>query len=287
MLGVIGGSGVYALPGLAAGEAVNVETPFGPPSGPIRVGKIGGTDIAFLPRHGPGHRYSPTDLPYRANVYALKALGVTHLMSISAVGSLREELPPRTRVVPDQIVDRTLQRPRTFFGDGVVAHVGLGDPYCRLLRAALEGAGDANNTPVYAGGTYICIEGPQFSTRAESNLYRSWGASVIGMTAMPEARLAREAELCYAILALVTDYDVWHEEEADVSVEMVLGHLRANAEAAGGIVRALAEGGLPDRECGCSTALDGAVMTDRALINDADRARLGVIGARVLPPVGR
>ncbi len=286
MLGVIGGSGVYALAELAAGESVEIETPFGAPSGPLRIGRIGETDVAFVPRHGPGHRFSPSDLPYRANIYALKAIGVTHLLSISAVGSLQESLPPRTRVVPDQIIDRTLARPRSFFEDGVVAHVGMADPYCPLLRPAVSRAGAANETPVHVGGTYVCIEGPQFSTRAESNLFRSWGASVIGMTAMPEARLAREAELCYATLALVTDYDVWHEDEDDVSVELVLGHLRANSEAAAGIVRALAEGGLPERRCGCAAALDGAVMTDPALIDDARRERLGVIGRRVLPPTG-
>jgi 5'-methylthioadenosine phosphorylase len=286
MLGVIGGSGVYALPELAEGESVAVGTPFGEPSGALRVGRIGRTDVAFVPRHGPGHRFSPTDLPYRANIYALKEVGVTHLLSISAVGSMQESLPPRSRVVPDQIIDRTVARPRTFFEDGVVAHVGMADPYCPLLRPAVSRAGATNGTPVHVGGVYVCIEGPQFSTRAESNLYRSWGASVIGMTAMPEARLAREAELCYATLALVTDYDVWHEDEEDVSVDLVLGHLRANAEAAAGIVRALAEGGLPERRCGCANALDGAVMTDPASIDDVRRARLGVIGRRVLSPVG-
>ena len=284
MLGVIGGSGVYALPELAAGDSVEMETPFGVPSGPLRVGRIGRTDIAFVPRHGPGHRFSPTDLPYRANVYALKLLGVTHVLSISAVGSLLEPLPPRTRVVPDQIIDRTVQRPRTFFEDGVVAHVGMADPYCPLLRSAVERAGAANDTPVHMDGTYVCIEGPQFSTRAESRLFRSWGGAVIGMTAMPEARLAREAELCYATLALVTDYDVWHDDERDVSVELVLEHLRANSAAAAGIVRVLAEAGVPDRGCGCGRALDGAVMTDPTAIDDETRRRLGVVGARLVPP---
>lgn len=286
MLGVIGGSGVYALPELAAGESIVVQTPFGAPSGPLRVGRIGATDVAFVPRHGPGHRFSPSDLPYRANIYALKEIGVTHVLSISAVGSLQEPLPPRTRVVPDQIIDRTLARPRTFFENGIVAHVGLADPYCPLLRPAVSRAGATNLTPIQSGGAYVCIEGPQFSTRAESNLFRSWGASVIGMTAMPEARLAREAELCYATLALVTDYDVWHDDEEDVSVDLVLGHLRANSAAAAGIVRALAADGLPARQCSCATALDGAVMTDPALIGNAQRSRLGVIGRRVLPPSG-
>lgn len=286
MLGVIGGSGVYALPDLVGAETIELPTPYGDPSGPIRVGRIDDARVAFVPRHGLGHRCSPTDVPYRANIYALKATGVTHLLSISAVGSLKEELPPRTRVLPDQIIDRTVARLRTFFDRGVVAHVGMADPYCPTFHQAIIRAGAANETPVHAGGVYVCIEGPQFSTRAESNLYRSWGGSVIGMTAMPEARLAREAELCYATLALVTDYDVWHEEEADVSVEMVIGHLRANAAAAAGIVRELARNGLPACGGACAHALDGAIMTDPTLIDDAERARLGVIGERVLEAAG-
>jgi 5'-methylthioadenosine phosphorylase len=285
MLGVIGGSGVYALPELAGGDSVPLDTPFGQPSGPPRIGRIGGTDVAFIPRHGPGHRFSPTDLPYRANIYALKELGATHVVSISAVGSLREDLPPRTRIVPDQIIDRTLQRSRSFFEGGVVAHVGMADPYCPLLRAAIEHAAAGNATPAATGGAYVCIEGPQFSTRAESQLFRSWGGAVIGMTAMPEARLAREAELCYATLALVTDYDVWHEEEQDVSVDLVLEHLRANSAAAAGIVRALAETGLPSRACQCARALDGAVMTAADLIDESARRQLGVIAARFFAAV--
>jgi 5'-methylthioadenosine phosphorylase len=286
MLGVIGGSGVYALEELAAGTEVAVATPFGAPSGPCRLGRVGETDVVFVPRHGPGHRYSPSDLPYRANVYALKALGATHVLSISAVGSLQERLPPRTRVLPDQIIDRTVQRPRTFFEGGVVAHVGLADPFCAMLRAAIAAAAEANATPAETGGTYVCIEGPQFSTRAESHLYRSWGGAVIGMTAMPEARLAREAELCYATLALVTDYDVWHDEEADVSVDIVLGHLRANAAAAAGIVRSVAARGLPARTCDCARALDGAVMTDPSVVDQGVRDRLGVVGSRIFAAPG-
>ena len=281
MLGVIGGSGVYQLEHLEAVEERVVSTPFGDPSGPIRTGRIGATPVAFIPRHGPGHRYSPTDLPYRANIFAMKEVGVTHLLSISAVGSLREEMPPRTRVLPDQIIDRTLRGDRSFFTDGIVAHVGLADPYCPLLRNAVGQAGSASGHPIEMGGTYICIEGPQFSTRAESNLYRGWGASVIGMTAMPEARLAREAELCSATLALVTDYDVWHESEEDVTVDLVLGHLRANSAAAASIIVALAEGGLPERGCKCGTALAGAIMTDPSLVTGSQRSVLGALGARV------
>ncbi|HEU5430695.1 MAG TPA: S-methyl-5'-thioadenosine phosphorylase [Thermomicrobiales bacterium] len=279
MLGVIGGSGIYRLAAGESFETIDLDTPFGCPSAPVARGAIGNTPVAFIPRHGEGHRFSPTTVPYRANIYALKALGVTHVVSVSAVGSLREDLPPRSIVVPDQIIDRTTNRPRTFFDRDIVAHVGLADPFCDALRGRLVAAASRAGQAVRTGGTYLCIEGPQFSTRAESRLYRSWGASVIGMTAMPEARLAREAELCYATLALVTDYDVWHDAEADVSVEVVLGHLRANAAAAAGIVRALGELGLPERACGCAAALAHAVMTDLKTVNEAERARLGVVGA--------
>lgn len=279
-LGVIGGSGVYGLPELADAERRSVETPFGTPSGDILIGEIGNTEVVFVPRHGAGHSHSPTNLPYRANIYALKSLGVTHVLSISAVGSLREELPPRTAVLPDQIIDRTVARDRTFFDQGVVAHVGLADPYCGVLSDHIRRHADATGHPVHPGGTYLCIEGPQFSTRAESNLYRAWGASVIGMTAMPEARLAREAELCYATLAMVTDYDVWHETEADVSVESVLSHLQANTEASAAVLRAVAAAGLPDRTCSCGDALRDAMMSAHDRGNDVQWDRLGVIVTR-------
>jgi 5'-methylthioadenosine phosphorylase len=286
MLGVIGGSGIYRLAAGETFETIDVDTPFGRPSAPVARGAIGSTPTAFIPRHGEGHRLSPTNVPYRANIYALKALGATHVVSVSAVGSLREDLPPRSIVVPDQIIDRTTNRTRTFFDRDVVAHVGLADPFCDALRDQLVTAAGAAGQAVRTGGAYLCIEGPQFSTRAESRLYRSWGASVIGMTAMPEARLAREAELCYAMLALVTDYDVWHEVEADVSVEVVLGHLRANSAAAADILRALGDLGLPERACGCAHALDHAVMTDLAVVSEADRQRLGVIGADLFGSAG-
>ncbi|HET7095647.1 MAG TPA: S-methyl-5'-thioadenosine phosphorylase [Thermomicrobiales bacterium] len=286
MLGVIGGSGIYRLAAGETFETVDLDTPFGRPSAPVARGAIGGTPVAFIPRHGEGHRFSPTNLPYRANIYALKALGVTHVVSISAVGSLRDDLPPRSIVLPDQIIDRTVNRPRTFFDRGVVAHVGLADPYCDVLSERLAEAAGRAGQAVRRGGAYLCIEGPQFSTRAESRLFRSWGASVIGMTAMPEARLAREAELCFAMLALVTDFDVWHGAEADVSVEVVAGHLQANSGAAAHILRALGEIGLPERACVCAQALDHAVMTEPAMVSDEDRRRLGVIGARTFGAVG-
>ena len=263
MLAVIGGSGIYDLENTGTGEIFTLDTPFGSPSGSIYKARSGATDVLFLTRHGAGHVYSPTTVPYRANVFALKQLGATHLLSLSAVGSLREELPPRTLVIPDQIIDRTVSRERTFFDSRIVAHVGIADPFCSHLRVAVAEAAVLAPRRAHRDGTYICIEGPQFSTRAESNLYRSWGASVIGMTAMPEARLAREAGLCYAMLAMVTDYDVWHDNEEDVSVEVVASNLQANGEAAREIVMQLAASGLPERSCGCNSALHHAIMTAR------------------------
>jgi 5'-methylthioadenosine phosphorylase len=266
MLAVIGGSGIYDLEETQQGETFEVETPFGRASDPLHMARIGQTDVLFLARHGAGHVYSPSSVPYRANVFALKELGATRLLSLSAVGSLREELPPRSLVTPDQIIDRTIRHERSFFESGVVAHVGMADPFCARLRAATGEAAELAGRPVRRDGTYVCIEGPQFSTRAESNLYRSWGATVIGMTAMPEARLAREAGLCYAMLAMVTDYDVWHDAEEDVSVEVVNSHLRANSESAREIIRQLVAGGLPERTCACGLALEHAIMTAPELI---------------------
>jgi 5'-methylthioadenosine phosphorylase len=266
MLAVIGGSGIYDLEETQQGETFEVETQFGRASDPLHMARIGQTDVLFLARHGAGHVYSPSSVPYRANVFALKELGATRLLSLSAVGSLREELPPRSLVTPDQIIDRTIRHERSFFESGVVAHVGMADPFCARLRAATGEAAELAGRPVRRDGTYVCIEGPQFSTRAESNLYRSWGATVIGMTAMPEARLAREAGLCYAMLAMVTDYDVWHDAEEDVSVEVVNSHLRANSESAREIIRQLVAGGLPERTCACGLALEHAIMTAPELI---------------------
>lgn len=277
VLGVIGGSGVYDLPELRQAKAEVIETPFGRTSGPVHRGRIGETELLFIARHGLGHVYTPTTVPYRANIYGLKELGATHLLSLSAVGSLRQELPPRTRVIPDQLIDRTVRREHSFFDSGIVAHVGIADPFCQRLQRAVEEAATEARQPVQSGGTYVCIEGPQFSTRAESNLYRSWDAAVIGMTAMPEARLAREAEMCFAMIALVTDYDVWHDSEADVSVEVVSSNLQANSDAAIEILKKLAERGLPERRCNCNSALDNAIVTAPGQITDEALAQVRLL----------
>ena len=232
LTGIIGGSGLYEMEGLTEVEEVEVETPFGPPSDRYIVGKLLGRPVAFLARHGRGHRLMPSELPFRANIYGLKKLGAEWIISISAVGSMREEIKPLDVVIPDQFFDRTKARISTFFGEGIVAHVGFADPFCPILSEVLYQAGMKAGAVVHRGGTYLCIEGPQFSTRAESRIYRSWGVDVIGMTNLQEAKLAREAELCYATLAMVADYDVWHESEEDVSVEMVVANLRRNAETA-------------------------------------------------------
>ena len=273
-LGFIGGSGLYDIEGLTDRLEVEISTPFGDPSDSIVTGSLDGARVAFLPRHGRGHRITPTEIPVRANIYALKSLGVERILSVSAVGSLKEELRPMDLVVPDQIIDRTKARVSTFFGDGLVAHVGFADPFCAHLRQdAMEASRDL--TTVHDGGAYVVIEGPQFSTRAESALYRSWGADVIGMTALPEAKLAREAEICYATLAFVTDYDVWREAEEDVSVEMVVANLMKNVETARAIIRNVAARVSKERECGCGTALETAIITRRDLISQKTRERLG------------
>lgn len=276
MLGIIGGSGLYDLPGLVAVEESVIETPFGMPSSPIVTGSIGSTRLAFIARHGRGHVFTPTEVPYRANIFALRSLGARHVLSVSAVGSLKESLPPRTAVIPDQVIDRTVHRSRTFFDNGVVAHVGMADPFCNSFRESIRVHTEDVTPNVAFGGTYLAIEGPQFSTRAESNLFRTWGASVIGMTAMPEARLAREAGLCYATLAMVTDYDVWHESEDDVTVEMVQRVLAENVEVGREVIRRLATDGLP--VCGhhCASALDNAVITSPDALSESARESLAL-----------
>jgi 5'-methylthioadenosine phosphorylase len=266
VIGIIGGSGFYNIAGMTDVRSVEVDTPFGKPSDPPLLGKLGGRDVAFIARHGKGHRYSPTHVPMRANIFALKQLGVTHLISVSAVGSMKEHIEPLHMVVPDQLFDRTVHRPRTFFDDGPVVHVAFAEPYCPDLRASLIEAALGAGATVHNGGTYICIEGPQFSTRAESIIYRSWGMSVIGMTALPEARLAREAEICYATLAMATDYDTWHPDHDSVTVDLVVSNLNKNVERARATIAALVPTIAATRSCTCVNALESSIMTMTDLI---------------------
>ena len=282
-IGIVGGSGLYDLEGLENIEEKTYETPYGSPSDALIHGTLGGAQLVFLPRHGKGHRYLPEEVNYRANVHAMKQAGVGWLISISAVGSLREDIAPGDAVVVDQYIDRTKSRASTFFGDGVIAHIGFGDPTCLTLGGFLAEACAAQGLNVHGGGTYVCMEGPAFSTRAESELYRSWGASVIGMTALPEAKLAREASMSYATLAFATDYDCWHTGHDDVTVDQVIAVLMANVEKAKRVVadvvpRIMAHGGPPPHH----QALKDALLTPKAAISDAAKARLGPILAPYL-----
>ena len=260
-IGFIGGSGLYEIAGMTNVEEVRPNTPFGEPSDAIIVGELDGRSIAFLPRHGRGHTISPTEIPSRANIYALKALGVEWIISVSAVGSLKEGIHPLDLVVPDQIIDRTKSRVNSFFDGGLVAHVSFAEPFCPTLSNILFHAALDVGANVHQEGTYIAMEGPLFSTKAESNLYRSWGASIIGMTALPEAKLAREAEICYAMLACITDYDTWHETEESVTLEMALANLMLNADKAKKIIGLVAARIPEKRECGCAEALENAIIT--------------------------
>ena len=281
-LAFIGGSGLYDIDGLTDGEQVSIDTPFGPPSDALTIGTLQGRRVAFLARHGKGHRHLPSGIPFQANIYALKLLGVERIISISAVGSLQEGIAPLDMVVPDQIIDRTRGRVSTFFGDGVAAHVGFADPFCPELREDLVETASNKPVTVHDGGVYVVMEGPQFSTRAESKLYRSWGASIIGMTALPEAKLAREAEICYATLALVTDYDVWHQTEAEVSVDLVVANLMKNVATTQALLPDLAARNSDSRSCNCKSALERAIITSRDLIPDEAKSRLSAIMGRYL-----
>ena len=267
VLGVIGGSGFYQMNGLDKVEMMELETPFGRPSDPFYQGRIGDLQVVFLARHGRGHRLLPSEINYRANVFGMKQLGVTHLVSVSTAGSLKEEIHPGELMIPDQFIDRTFKRPETFFGDGLVVHVSLADPVCANLASDLAKAARVNDAKIHEGGTYICMEGPQFSTRAESNLYRNFGASVISMTAMQEARLSREAEMCYAALVLVTDYDCWHSSVAAVDIGEILRVMKLNVEKAQAAVAGLARAlGNQPRTCGCEHALKDTIITERSAI---------------------
>jgi 5'-methylthioadenosine phosphorylase len=281
-LAVIGGSGVYEMERLTDVEELALSTPFGPPSDTIVVGTLAGTRIAFLPRHGRGHRLTPSEVPYRANIWALKSLGVERIISISACGSMKEKYEPRHIVIPDQIYDNTKSRDYSFFGDGLVAHISIAEPFCPHLRQVLSQAVTAAGGRVHFGGTFVTIEGPRFSTRGESEIYRSWGVDIIGMTAVPEAQLAREAEICYATMAHVTDYDVWHEEEEPVTVQMLIANLMANAalskETIAQLVPLLGE----ERPCDCGQTLSSAIITERDRIPAAKIEQLAPIVGKYL-----
>ena len=275
-LAVIGGSGLYDIPGLEKVERVRVKTPFGNPSDTITIGRLAGVRCAFLPRHGRGHRFLPTEVPARANIYALKSLGVERILGVGAVGSLKEELAPRHFVVPDQVFDRTKLRPATFFGDGIVAHVGVDHPFCSVLAEAVARAGEEAGVTVHRGGTYVCIEGPSFSTKAESRVNRGHGFSVVGMTLVPEYKLAREAEICYATVSLVTDYDVWKEGE-EVSVEKVVATMHANVAKVNQLIARLLPQLTGPRSCACATALRNAVFTDPKAMKPSTRKKLDLL----------
>jgi len=274
-IGVIGGSGLYAMEGLSDVKSISIETPWGPPSSSLITGTLGGVNMVFLPRHGTGHTISPSEINFRANIYAMKVMGVQWLISVSAVGSLKEEIEPGHVIIPDQFIDNTRKRPATFFEGGLVAHVSMADPVCSTLSDCLEEASLCCGGTVHSGGIYVCIEGPQFSTRAESNLYRKWGANIIGMTAMPEARLAREAEICYSIIALCTDYDCWKEDHDDVTVSEVIEIMNKNVDAAKKILASVVNAVPEKKECLCVDALGYSIITSEEYITEEMRNRVG------------
>lgn len=277
ILAIIGGSGLYQFPSLENTKLQEVDTPYGKPSSPIISGELSGKPVAFLARHGIGHIYMPSEVNYRANIFALKTLGATRIVSISACGSLREDFRPGDIVIPDQIVDFTHQRPRTFFGEGIVAHIGAAEPYCKNISSQVYEAVKATGAVVHKGGTYITIEGPRFSTKAESNLYREWGMSIIGMTACPEVFLAKEAEICYSTMAHVTDYDVWHVSEKPVTVEMVVKVLHQNTEIAQQAILNLVNNLDEKNDCECQNHLKDAIMTQKEKISDETRKKIAPI----------
>lgn len=282
-IGVIGGSGLYEIEGFTGLEEVALETPFGKPSDTFICGELEGVRMVFLPRHGRGHRLLPSEVPYRANIYGMKKLGVERIISVSAVGSMKEKIAPGHIVVPDQFFDRTTgKRASTFFGDGVVGHIPFADPVCPELSDLLYHSALAVEATVHKGGTYLCIEGPNFSTRAESQVFRSWGVEVIGMTNLPEARLAREAEICYGTVAMATDYDCWHEEHDDVTVDAVLAIIRQNVATARNIIREAARRLGGPAECDCKSALQNAIMTPKEVVPEETKRRLDLIMGKYL-----
>ena len=276
-IGIIGGSGLYSMPGLERSREVRVKTPFGEPSDAFVVGTLEGRRVAFLARHGRGHRLLPSEINYRANLYAMKLLGVQRVISVSAVGSLREDLRPLEFLIPDQFYDRTRGRVSTFFGGGIVAHVGFDHPTCAQLGGVLGDACDASGVKAHRGGTYICMEGPQFSTLAEARVHRQLGFEVIGMTNVTEAKLAREAELCYATVAMITDYDCWHPAHSSVTVAEIIANLNRNSDNAQAVLRAAIREMPAEKTCGCGRALEYAILTDRKLIPAAAKKRLAAI----------
>ena len=281
-IAVIGGSGLYDIEGMENIEEVDINTPFGKPSDKIVVGKLEGIGIAFLPRHGQGHRILPTEVPYRANIYALKSIGVERIIGINSVGSLKEEYKPNDLLIPDQLIDRTRQRMSTFFGEGIVAHIPFGEPFCPSLSQLVYGAAKDAGATAHQGGTYVVMEGPAFSTKAESLLYRSWGADVIGMTALPEAKLAREAEICYAVIACITDYDCWRRGHDAVTAEMIIGRLRQNIDTAKRIIKLAVQKVPPKRDCDCATALSMALITAPDVMPEAQKQKLDLLIGKYL-----
>jgi len=282
-IGIIGGSGLYSMPGLTNPHQVEVTTPFGDPSDVFIAGDLEGRQVVFLARHGRGHRLLPSELNFRANIFAMKKLGVERIISISAVGSLKLEHKPTEFVVPDQFIDRTTLRHATFFGEGIVGHVAFGDPVCATVAKAIEQGAQSTGVVVKPGGVYVCMEGPQFSTRAESNLYRSWGADIIGMTNLQEAKLAREAEICYATMAMVTDYDCWHQEHDAVTVDQVVAVLHQNSANAARAVRAAVAAMPRERACACATALKFAILTSPEAFPAATRNKLDLLLGKYFP----
>lgn len=276
-IGIIGGSGLYGMEELRNIKEIKVDTPFGEPSDAYISGELDGKELIFLPRHGRGHRILPHELNFRANIYGMKKLGVEWIISVSAVGSMREDIEPGHIVIPDQFFDRTRMRPSTFFGNGIAAHVQFADPVCKALKKTLYDSALKAGATVHKGGTYLCMEGPQFSTRGESLIYRQWGVDIIGMTNLPEAKLAREAEICYATIALATDYDCWHEAEEDVTIDMVLETIKNNVKMAQKIIKNAVSQIGSERNCECSQALKNAIITDRGAITDKVRERLDLL----------
>jgi len=281
-IGIIGGTRLYNIEGMTDIEEVDIDTPFGKPSDTIVVGRLGGVKAAFLPRHGRGHPIPPTDVPMRANIYALKSLGVEHIIGINSAGSLKEELKPGELVIPDQLIDRTRGRVDTFFRESLAIHIPFAEPFCPVLSQVVYQSAQAAGATVHRGGTFVVMEGPAFSTKAESHLYRSWGADIIGMTALPEAKLAREAEICYAIIACVTDYDCWHERHESVTVEIILNVQRQNIDTAKKIIK-LALGKIPEkRDCECASALKTAIVTAPEMISDEQKKKLNLLIGKYL-----